>query len=69
MNRSQFLRALRRYCKANGLLTPSLDPSHGKGGHGEVSIGERFATIPSGELKTGTKEAVLKQLGLPKGAV
>ena len=69
MHRSQFLRALRKYCKANGLSAPDLDASHGKGGHRVVSIGERFATIPSGELKTGTKEAILKQLGLPKNAV
>ena len=69
MNRSQFLRALRKYCKANGLPVPDLDVSHGKGGHGEVSLGERFATIPSGELQTGTKEAILKQLGLSKNAI
>ena len=69
MNRSQFVRALRKYCKANGLPAPALDVSHGKGGHGEISIGERFTTVPSGELKTGTKEAILKQLGLPKNAV
>lgn len=51
------------------MRAPELDASHGKGGHGEISIGERFATVPSGDLKTGTKEAVLKQLGLPKNAV
>ena len=69
MNRSQFLRALRKYCKANGLPAPELDLTHGKGGHGEISIGERFTTIPSGELKKPLQEGILKQLGLPKDAV
>jgi hypothetical protein len=69
VNRNQFLRALRNYCKAQGLPKPAFDATHGKGGHGEVSIGDRFTTIPSGELKKGTKEGILKQLGLPKDAV
>ena len=69
VNRDQFLRALRTYCRANGLETPRFDPRHGKGGHGRITIGQRFTVIPSGELKTGTCEAILKQLGLPKSAV
>ncbi|OXE37205.1 MAG: hypothetical protein CGW95_02950 [Phenylobacterium zucineum] len=69
MNREQFIRALRSYCKANGLEPPRFDPRHGKGGHGRIVIGDKFSTIPSGELKTGTLDAILKQLGLPKSAV
>jgi hypothetical protein len=40
-----------------------------EGGHGTVTVGEVFTTVPSGEIKTGLKSAILKQLGLPKGAV
>jgi hypothetical protein len=66
MNRDQFIRALRTYCKAQGLDAPKLNARHGKGGHGRVSIGQRFTTVPAGELKRPTLEAILKQLGLPK---
>jgi len=69
MNRDQFIRALRSYSKANGLGQVRLDLSKGRGGHGRVWVGDRFTTIPSGELKKGTKEGILKQLGLPKEAL
>ena len=69
MNRDRFLRALRTYCRDRHLPTPRFDARRGKGGHRRVWIGERFTTIPSGELATGTMEAILKQLGLPKDAV
>lgn len=69
MNRDQFLRALRTYCRDNGLDAPRFDPRRGKGGHGRVWVGERFTTIPSGELKTGTRRGILKTLGLPPDAV
>lgn len=69
MNRDQFLRALRSYCKAEGLEAPRFVARRGKGGHGLIYLGARFTTVPAGELKTPTKEAVLKQLGLPKDAV
>jgi hypothetical protein len=41
----------------------------GKGGHGTVTVDHAFTTIPSGEIKTGLKFAILKQLGLPKDIV
>lgn len=69
MNRDQFLRTLRTYCKANGLDAPRFVSRKGKGGHGRVYIGERFTTVPSGELKRPTLEAILKQLQLPKDAL
>ena len=66
VNRDQFLRDLRAYAKAQG-LTLRFDARRGKGGHGRVFLGGRFTTIPSGEIKKPTLEAILKQLGLPKG--
>ena len=69
MNRNQFLRSLGRYCVETGLPTPTFDPRRGKGGHGRVWLGDRFTTIPSGELKPRTLEAILKQLGLPKDVI
>lgn len=69
MNRDQLLRALRSYCRENGLEAPRLDARRGKGGHARLWIGDRFTTVPAGELKKGTLEAILKQLGLPKDAV
>lgn len=68
MNRDQFIRALRSYCKANGLDAPRYDGAHGKGGHGRVYVGQKFTTIRSGEIGKGLHRAMLDQLGLPKDA-
>jgi hypothetical protein len=32
-------------------------------------VDHAFTTVPSGEIKTGLKFAILKQLGLPKDIV
>ena len=69
VNRNPFIRAIGRYAAAHGLPEPRFDPRRGKGGHGRIWLGDRFTTIPSGELKPGTLEAILKQLGLPKDAI
>lgn len=69
MNRNQFLRAVAAYCGEHGLPKPRFDSRRGKGGHGVVWIGQRFMVVPSGELKRGTQEGILKGLGLPKDAV
>lgn len=68
VKRDAFLRALKAYAKANNLAY-SWNAGHGKGGHGRVAVGGAFTTVPSGEIKTGLKFAILKQLGLPKDAV
>lgn len=68
MNRDQFLRALRAYCRQNNLEAPRFVPSHGKGGHGRVYVGAMFTTIVSGEIKKPTHRGMLGQLGLPKDA-
>jgi hypothetical protein len=68
MKREAFLRALKAYAKVNGLVF-DWDATRGKGGHGIVTVGEHFTTVPSGELKTGLKFGILKQLHLPRDAV
>ena len=67
VKRDVFLRDLRRYCKAQG-LSFAFDARHGKGGHGRVTVGDRFTTVQT-ELTPGRVESILKQLGLPKDAV
>ncbi len=68
MKRDAFLRALKAYARDNR-LTYAWDPGRGKGGHGTVTVGGLFTTVPSGEIKTGLKFAILKQLGVPKDAL
>lgn len=68
MNRNQFLRALTAYCAEHGFPKPVFNAKRGKGGHGTVTLGSRFMVVPSGELKKGTQEAILKGLGVPKDA-
>lgn len=67
MKRDAFLRSLRRYCRDNGLAF-AFDPRAGKGGHGRVTVGDRFTTVQT-DLTPGRIESLLKQLGLPKDAV
>ena len=69
VNRDQFIRALRTHCRNHDLPAPEVNYRRGKGGHATVKIGERFTVCPSGELKKGTLEGMLKTLGLPKDAV
>ena len=45
------------------------DPKHGKGSHGRLLVGDRFTTVPSGELKPPMVQVMLNQLGLPKDAL
>lgn len=68
VNRDQFLRALRAYCRDHDLPAPRFDAAHGKGGHGRVSVGTGFTTIRSGEIGRSLHRAMLEQLGLPKDA-
>ena len=49
VNRDQFLRALRAYCRKNGLAAPLTKPQ-GKGGHIRIYVGTTFTTARSGEI-------------------
>ena len=59
MTRGQFLRRLRKYCRKFG-LSISVEESRGKGSH---------VTVEVGELSPIYIKLVLRQLGLPDGAV
>ena len=67
MNRAAFLRDLKAYCRKTG-VDFRFDAVHGKGGHGRVYVGASFTTVKSGEISNIVKQAMLKQLGLPKDA-
>jgi len=67
VNRDGFLRALRRYCRKNGMFF-RLDEARGKGGHAVVWVGERRTTVQS-DLNESRVERILKQLGLDKNAL
>lgn len=68
VNRDQFLRALRAYCRRNDLDAPRFDAGHGKGGHGRIWLGARFTTAKTGEISRPLHKAMLVQLGLPADA-
>ena len=68
MNRDQFLRALKRYCKLNkGIF--EWKPGEGKGSHGTIYVNGRKTILKSGELPRDYVNVVLKQLGLDKDAI
>jgi hypothetical protein len=67
VNRDTFLRGLRHYCRKNGLAF-AWSAKRGKGGHGIVTVADKFTTVQS-DLTRGRIESILKQLGLPKDAL
>jgi hypothetical protein len=68
VKREQFLSRLRRYCRKNG-LSMTVDVERGKGSHVTVEIVGRMTIVKSGELTPGYVALLLKQLGLPRGAL
>jgi predicted RNA binding protein YcfA (HicA-like mRNA interferase family) len=62
----ELLRRLRRLAKEQGIAGPCWNRERGKGGHGTLYFGSKFAVIPTlqKELKTGTLKGILKQLDL-----
>ena len=63
MKREQLLRALRKEAKGKGLAF-RIDKAAGKGSHYRAHVGDRFATIQSGELTPLMVRTIRKQLGL-----
>ena len=67
MRGNEFIRRVRKYAKANGM---SLEwrPDMGKGSHGVLILGDRRTVVrnPKDELKAGTLNGMLNQLGLSK---
>lgn len=67
MNRDQFLRALRSYCRKNGHAAP-VTTSQGKGGHIRIQVGAASTTARSGEIGRGLHREMLSQLNVPPDA-
>lgn len=65
MKREDLIRKLKKLARKNGIYC-SFDAAHGKGGHGMLSWNGKKTTVPSGELKTSTLLAILKQIQVDK---
>jgi mRNA interferase HicA len=65
MKGSELLRRLKKHGRHIGLEVRFV-AERGKGSHGTLYFGERFAVMPNlqQELKSGTLRAILAQLGL-----
>ncbi len=68
MTRAQFLSRLRRFARKQGLQL-TITEKRGKGSHITVKLGTRRTIVKSGELQPGYVRVVLRQLGLPPGAL
>lgn len=68
MRRAQFIARLRRLARKQGAAL-TIDEGRGKGSHMTVTLGARFTIVKSGELKPGYVRVLLRQLGLPPGAL
>jgi predicted RNA binding protein YcfA (HicA-like mRNA interferase family) len=65
MNRDQLIKILRKQARASG-LSFSAERKRGKGSHITLRYAGKFTTCPDGEIKEGTRRAILKQLGADK---
>jgi mRNA interferase HicA len=67
MKGSEFLRKLKKLGKEKGIKVKLVE-ERGKGSHSTIEYGDRFTIIRNlkDELKTGTYNAMLKQLGISK---
>ncbi len=65
MDSKEFAHRAKRYARKTGQAF-LLEPARGKGSHARLHIGERFTTLPRGEIKPGLYTALLKQLGIDK---
>ena len=65
MNGDEFVRRLKKLGKSQGIAV-QLDLEHGKGSHGRIYFGSRFATIKDRkkEIGRGLLSAMCKQLGV-----
>ncbi len=67
MNGNEFWRKIKKLGRKRGIATV-FDPGHGKGSHGRLYYGNRFATLKDRkkEIGPGLLNAMLLQLGLTK---
>jgi len=65
MKGSEFIRKIKTLARKRGIVV-SIEQRRGKGSHSTLFFGERFTIIRTlkDELKTGTYQAMLKQLGI-----
>ena len=65
MTGNEFIRKIKKSGRKNKVPV-EFDVRRGKGSHGTLTYGERFTIIRNAkdELKTGTLQAMLDQLGL-----
>lgn len=65
MKGNEFIKRVNQLGKARGVEV-RVDKKRGKGSHVTLYFGPRFTVVrnPKDELKTGTLNAMLKQLGL-----
>ncbi|MGL5872297.1 MAG: type II toxin-antitoxin system HicA family toxin [Xenococcaceae cyanobacterium] len=65
MKGSEFIKKIEVLARRRG-IEARVDKKRGKGSHVTLYFGERFTIVrnPKDELKTGTLNAMLKQLGL-----
>ena len=65
MKGSEFIRRIEKLAKANG-RTVEFKPQRGKGSHGTLYYDGKFTVVRNkkDELKTGTLNGMLKQLGI-----
>lgn len=67
MKGSEFVRKLKSLGRQNG-VSVRIEQQRGKGSHSTLFYGDHFTIIRNlkDELKTGTYQAMLKQLGIDK---
>ncbi len=65
MTSREFIRRAKDYARKTG-QSFRFDPTHGKGSHGRVYVGARFATVQRGELQKGVLAAMLRQLRIDR---
>ena len=65
MTSREFIRRAREHARKTG-QSFHFDPTHGKGSHGRVYVGARFATVQRGELGKGVLAAMLRQLNIDR---
>jgi mRNA interferase HicA len=67
MKGNEFIKRIRKYGKQHNMYVQWM-AERGKGSHGTLYLGNHHTIVrnPKEELKTGTFNAMLKQLGLKK---
>ncbi len=70
MKGSEFIKKVKKLAKERG-IEAYVDKKRGKGSHVTLYFGENFTVVrnPKDELKTGTFNAMLNQLGLQEDEI